>query len=174
MTTKLLMLSLGLAASLGAWAPDDEAELRRQALADEPCSQVLFEVRPGQSYEYRWVEVQDLDKHAFLVLRREPRRLLLELALKKKGGPDVVERRAWVRRNGQQRLLTESDGLAACETRLGVPLERLDAVIRQIERENDWKRGVWPQPAPKKVKKVIKKSEKKAAKKAVSKAGKDK
>jgi hypothetical protein len=80
-----------------------------------------------------------------------------------------VERRAWVRRNGQQRLLTEADDLAACETRLGVPLERLDAVIRQIERENEWRRGVWPLPSPKKVKKLAKKDEKKAAKTAAPK-----
>lgn len=166
MRTTMLMIGLGLAASLGAWAPEGEAELRRQALADEGCSQVLFEVRPGQPYEYRWIEVDDLADHAFLVIRREPRRLLLELALKKGAAPEVVERRAWSRRNGQQRLLTEVDGMAPCETRIGVPLERLDAVLREIERGGAWKRGNWPQPSPKKVKKDVKKAAKKAAQKA--------
>jgi hypothetical protein len=152
MTTSLRLFALlALAAALPA-APPDEAKVRTQALGAEPCSLALFGVQPGQSYEYRWIEEPDLEGHYFLVLRREPRRLLLELALAPKAEPQVVERRAWVRRNGQQRLLTESDGFALCETRMGVPLERLEAAMKAAEAPGKWSRDRWPQ-APKRKKK---------------------
>jgi hypothetical protein len=159
-----LMSALALAAALPA-APRDEAKVREQALGDEPCSLDLFHLKPGQSYEYRWFDDQDLEGHVFLVLRHEPRRLLLELALAPKQAPQVVERRAWVRRNGQQRLLTESDGFASCETRLGVPLERLEAVMKAAEAPGKWSHGQWPKAS---------KPKKKAAKKAAPKTEKHK
>jgi len=162
MTTLRLFALLSLAAALTA-APPNEGKVRAQALGAEPCSLALFGVQPGQSYEYRWIEEPDLEGHYFLVLRREPRRLLLELVLAAKAEPQVVERRAWVRRNGQQRLLTESDGFALCETRLGVPLERLEAAMKAAEAPGKWSRDRWPQ-APKRTKKAAKKAAQKTEK----------
>lgn len=126
-------------------------------LPQDPCAQAFLDLKPGQAYEARYFEAEDLEQHHFALLRHGHRYLLLELVTptEPKEAPRIVERRAWTWRNGQRRLQTEADGFAACETRLGVPLERFEKVWDQGQERGRWRKERWP-AAPKKTKKQLK------------------
>jgi hypothetical protein len=148
-TLRTMVLGLGLlAAALPAAERADKALDR--VLAADPCAAACLGIKAGDRYEFRRFDAEDLEARFFLVLRKEGRRVLLDLR-RDKDGLEVVERRAWVLRNGQRRLLTEADGFAACETRLGSPLRRLEEALDRAEGKGSWVRGRWPAapPAPK-------------------------
>lgn len=133
---KTLVLGLLLSSPLAA-APD-EAKILKALLPQEPCVQAYLNAKDGPT-QYRFFEAEDLEAHWFLMLRQGPKHVLLELLLEPKAPAKVVERRAWHWRNGQRRLMTEADGLADCETRWAVPLERLEKAWKQALKKGRWK-----------------------------------
>lgn len=138
-----LALALTVGGQASAAAPSGPA-LLKAALRADACAYSLFDGKPGQRIEYRCFEAEDLEGHWFVVLRRGPKRLLVELRLLAPDPAEVVEHRAWFLRNHQRRLLTEADGYGLCDTRMAVPLERLDAILDRAEGPGDWEQGIWP------------------------------
>jgi hypothetical protein len=150
-------LTLGLLTSPLAALPRDAGKVLQAVLPQEPCAEAFLGLKAGERYQVRFFEAEDLEDHWFALLRQGHRYLLLELLLPQepKAAPRIVERRAWTWRNGQRRLQTEADGFAACETRLGVPLERFEKVWNQGQERGRWSQERWP-AAPKETKKQFK------------------
>jgi hypothetical protein len=141
------LAGLLLTAALPA-AKLDEQKMLRGLLPAEPCS-ALWVLKAGDRFEYQWLPTEEFEGRSFLLLKLGPRRILLELRLADKAEPEVLERRAWILRRGR-RLLTEVDGYAPCETRLGSPERRLDAALERAEQTKAWKKARWPKaPAAK-------------------------
>lgn len=140
-------LGLWMAAlPLAAGRPKGEAKVLQAVLPGEACSLAFLAPQAGQAYQYRFLEAPDLQDRWFLLLKKGDRRVLLELRLAQGAAAEVLERRAWMLRNRQRRLLTEVDGYKACDTRFGVPVERLEKALDQAEA-GTWSKARWPKAA---------------------------
>jgi hypothetical protein len=116
----------------------------RKIVVEDACAGAALGLKAGERFEWRHFEAEDLQGRSFLVLKAGGRRVLLELRRGEDDVWEVVERRAWMLRNGQRRTLTDNEGLPDCLPRLGVPLRRLERALDRAEGPGAWTRDRWP------------------------------